>query len=94
MRHTLTDDRHGPVVNAMVMLADGFAECEAANVEIPQPPSSVRSMTSARLVLQQPVKPAVLERQERNERVVLESTDLLQELPVVGCVQRHADPTT
>jgi transposase len=34
MGHTLTDNRHGLVVNAMVTQADGFAEREAAKVMI------------------------------------------------------------
>jgi hypothetical protein len=40
MGHTLTDNRHGLVVNAMVTQADGFAEREAAKVMIrdAQPP--------------------------------------------------------
>jgi hypothetical protein len=34
MGHTLTDNRHGLVVNAMVTQADGFAEREAAKAMI------------------------------------------------------------
>ncbi len=34
MGHTLTDNRHGPIVNAMVRKADGLAEREAAKVMI------------------------------------------------------------
>ncbi|KWT64843.1 Transposase DDE domain protein (plasmid) [Variovorax sp. WDL1] len=34
MRHTLTNNRHGLVVNAMVTQADGFAEREAAKAMI------------------------------------------------------------
>lgn len=34
MGHTLTDNRHGLIANAMVTTADGFAEREAAKAMI------------------------------------------------------------
>ena len=42
MGHTLTDNRHGLIANAMVTTADGYAEREAAKAMIRCKPSCGR----------------------------------------------------
>jgi IS5 family transposase len=65
MGHTLTDNRHGLVVNARVTSADGNAECEAAKIMIddarqvaedPEKSRWVRTRVTARRNLSRPAR--------------------------------------
>ncbi|SAL07348.1 transposase, IS4 family protein [Caballeronia calidae] len=55
MGHTLTDNRHGLVVNARVTYADGHAEREAAKIMINDARQAVQDASAEMTLVQHPV---------------------------------------